>query len=235
MTKFLEPLIDFSEAARSCQNGEELDTILERYVALRDKKNLTKLYEEFIEAFGDEGEKIASNPSKAIYFNGGSDPTEPDKYFPGLHFSLPLLAYVMRRALNTDTEEEAYHKYIKNVDRLVKERNEDAEKHNNKIRDAYYADKDPFEHDAHVLIYSQQKGADANTVESVPAFEESLVVNAYPSRNMIEKLCAPTLRALDNVLQKEAVQDTLKKMDDDILSDENSAGAAENRSTGPET
>ncbi len=203
--EFLEPVADFIEVAKqSIQEGDTIESTLQRYVAVRDKKELTKLYERFSEAFGPEGEMIAAHPSKAVYFNGGKDPAEPDKYFPGLHFSLPLMAYVMRRALDEDDKEESFKKYIKNVKTLVRERNEDVDKHNNAIIDDFYGDSEEFDHDFHVLLYKQH--AHEGEEDALPKFLESLNINAYPTPNMIEKLCAPTLRALDNLSQKRALE-----------------------------
>ncbi|MGH1456278.1 MAG: hypothetical protein ACRBDI_05820 [Alphaproteobacteria bacterium] len=126
-----EPVVDLLNAADdTMKEGEGFKTALRRYVEIRNKKKLTKLFDAFIDVFGAEGESLSARPAKAVYFNGGKDPVDPDKYFPGHHFALPLMAHVMRMALNECDEEKSYKQYIKNVDALVKEQNQSIEKSN---------------------------------------------------------------------------------------------------------
>lgn len=170
----LDPVAAFlSDALENLLNDDlESDHLLSRFVALRHKKGLDKLFAEFMDVYGVEGEVIASHPSRAVYFNGGLDPQNPNKYFPGPHYSLPLLAYVMRGALDKNTPEKSYEKYIKNVNALVRDFNRETEAYNQNVPEA------------------DQK--------------DIIEIKAYPSHSMIEKICAPTFRALDNLLEKKA-------------------------------
>ncbi len=181
-----EPVLDLLSAADdTLKEGESLDSALRRYVELRNKNKLTKLFDAFHEEYGAEGGALAAHPAKAVYFNGGIDPAEPDKYFPGHHFALPLMAHVMRLALEECDEEKSYKQYIKNVDALVSEQNQTIERSNE----------------------------DSDLAE----YRELTAIKAYPSIYTIREICAPTLRALEN-LKADGLQSGLSSDGADDLS-----------------
>ncbi len=106
--------------ALNCSAEEDInaDKVLEQYAEFRDNQEIDELKEKFLEEFGAQGSIIATRPARAIAFNGGSNPENPDNYFPGMHYSLPLVSYTMRLALGNNPED-AYEKYIQGVDRIA--------------------------------------------------------------------------------------------------------------------
>lgn len=199
--EYLEPVADFIEVAKqSLHDGDSIESTLQRYVAVRDKKQLTKLYAEFTEVFGGEGEVIVSKPLSANELNGNDDikaGADKSNYFPGRHFSLPLMAYIMRRALDKADPDVSYEKYIKNVDVLVAEENEHIDECNAKI----LAD------------------AEAEREGESPKFMDRVEVHAYPSQYFIEDLCAEALDQLAELKvrrENEINHDNSDCADDDI-------------------
>ena len=122
-------------AALNCSPEEDIDAdkVLEQYAEFRDNQEIDELKEEFLEEFGTEGSIIATRPARAIAFNGGSNPENPENYFPGMQYSLPLVSYTMRLALGNDTDD-AYKKYIQGVDRIAEKSGIEVDKYPTKER-----------------------------------------------------------------------------------------------------
>jgi hypothetical protein len=178
LTEYFSPVSDFWDVAKqSIKGGEDIESMLSRYVALRDKKGLANLYAEFTEVFGKGGEDIVSKPLSANELNGNDDikaGADESNYFPGRHFSLPLMAYIMRRALDKSDADKSYQKYVKNVDVLVAEENEHIEECNAKILADFEAEPE----------------------NESPKFMDLVEIHAYPSQPFIEGLCAESLDQL---------------------------------------
>ena len=201
LTEYFSPISDFFDVAKqSIKDGEDVESMLSRYVALRDKKGLANLYAEFTDVFGKEGEGIVSKPISANELNGNDDikaGADESNYFPGRHFSLPLMAYIMRRALDKSDPDKSYKKYVKNVDVLVAEENEHIEECNAKI----LAD------------------AEAEREGESPKFMDRVEIHAYPSQYFIEDLCAEALDQLAELKirrENEIGHDNNDCSDDDI-------------------
>jgi len=121
--------------ALNCSPEEEIDAdkVLEQYAEFRYNQEIDELKEEFTLEFGTEGSIIATRPARAIAFNGGNNPENPDHYFPGMHYSLPLVSYTMRLALGNDLDD-AYDKYLKGVDRVAEKLEVEVDKYPAKER-----------------------------------------------------------------------------------------------------
>ncbi len=178
LKELLEPVTDFLDVAKDAiRDGESPSSLLHRYVSVRGKKDLDELYAEFLGVFGSEADAIVAEPIKDNRLNGDVDiknGADESDYFIGRQYSLPLMAYIMRRALDKADSDEAYLKYVKNIDVLFKEENVKIEKDNEKVVENYHDDPDN-------AIYDYQ-----------PLLE----LHAYPSKWLIEEICADALHAL---------------------------------------
>lgn len=126
-------LSDAAVTLEKLRNGEiASDKILEEYIKQRNRSDLNALYEEFKKTFGNEGESIAFLPalSEDLHGNVPSDVKAKDTgFYPGMIYSNPLMNYMMRRALEKESPDKCYDLYVKGIDRLAADMNENTDSH----------------------------------------------------------------------------------------------------------
>ncbi len=92
--------------------GSGTPTHLDHVTSELEKK---KLRQEFQNRFGKEGEAHLVSVIVSKELNGGDNPENPDDFYPGLEYSLPLSMYIMRRALDTDSDKDSYDIFTNDV------------------------------------------------------------------------------------------------------------------------
>lgn len=118
----------WTEAQTRGESFASNDDFVQRYIAFRNKEEMNLLREEFFQKFGSEGESIAAQPAFSEELNGGlysyedtkNGTIEPNKYFIGMQFSMPLIIYMMRRSLDTP-EDICFKKYTQSVQNMADE------------------------------------------------------------------------------------------------------------------
>ena len=79
------------------------------------KEDAQALRSAFSENFGKDGDKILGKLVTSEELNGGDNPSNPESFFPGMEYSIPLSFYFARRALDTEMPSHAYDIFVNDV------------------------------------------------------------------------------------------------------------------------
>lgn len=79
------------------------------------KEDMNALRKEFSERFGSEGDQIAGALAASKDYNGGEEPGNPEEYFPGMEYSIPLIFYFAKRAMDKETPAHAYDVFVNDI------------------------------------------------------------------------------------------------------------------------
>lgn len=175
---------------------------LKTLVEARDTAEMSSLFAKFLPVFGNEGE---TQVGKAMRLLGNGIPELNVKGYRGVKgessfiLSTPLMGYVMRRALRTDTAAEAYTTYIANVKYLLEERNKEIRQENESIRSENHWIKIQkiWGGIINPTADPEEQGSEDEELPEIPYIY--LQEDEYPSLDHIDLITEAYLNRLDNI------------------------------------